>query len=69
MIYSEMRPAGFEPATKGFKISDSFLPAWTISPSDTDFLGNLYRGRALNQTFPEEYLNAGIIVEAHPASL
>jgi len=29
----EMRPAGFEPATKGFKGPTVFPPAWTISPS------------------------------------
>ena len=55
-----MRPAGFEPATKGFKASPRFREARTISSSRVDVAKSLREaGRS----------SAGIIVGAHPASL
>lgn len=60
-----MRPAGFEPATKGFKYSSNFSLAWTISPS-----GEL---KKIKTQKPGARISlsaaAGVIVGAHPASL
>lgn len=66
-----MRPAGFEPATKGFKHSDGFPPAWTISPSDQriDFSNQPSHQRPGAVLSVFQQLEAGVIVESHPASL
>ena len=50
--HRQVRPAGFEPATKGFEASPRFREARTISPSARSIENRSNGGRAL---YDEEY--------------